>query len=32
MGLLTLLFALGATISDTIKESANNRRAVQERD
>lgn len=31
MGLLTLLFALGATISDTIKESANNRRAVQER-
>lgn len=31
MGLFTLLFALGATISDTIKENAENRRTLEER-
>lgn len=31
MGLFTLLFALGATISDTIKESVENHRALEER-
>ena len=31
MGLFTLLFALGATISDTIRENAENHRALEER-
>jgi DNA polymerase III epsilon subunit-like protein len=31
MGLLTLLFALGSTISETIKENAESRRALEER-
>ena len=31
MGLLTLLFAFGSTISETIKENAENCRALEER-